>query len=138
MAPLPKTFLATFVCLGLCADDPTPIDFASLSDFTWVRGMSLPTHVTKLDRVKISITGFMARDGGDTGPVDYFLLINDACGCNGIPFLNEIVFCDMPPGQKTDILPGIVTVEGTLYVGEVVYDDVVTSLYNLDVDKITP
>lgn len=144
MRPATAIPLCALLCLGGVlpphhaqpVDDPKPVDFASLSDFKFVRGMKLPDHVTKLDKKKVRISGFMGRDGSGAGPVDYFMLINDACGCNGTPFLNEIVFCDMAQGTTTDIFPGIVTIEGTLYVGEVVEDGVVTSLYNLDVDRI--
>ncbi|MGE0143678.1 MAG: hypothetical protein AB7I19_11160 [Planctomycetota bacterium] len=137
MVPLTRFVLAAIACLAADADDPTEIDFASLSDFTWVQGMKLPEHVTKWNEKKVRISGFMERDGAGVGPVDYFMLINDSCGCEGTPMMNEIIFCDMPPGQQTDILPGVVTIEGKLFVGEVEEDGVVLSIYNFDVDRVT-
>lgn len=131
-----RNLLAVSVAFAPIVGDPTEVDFASLSDFDYREGMTLPAHVTKLDKKEIRISGFMAREAPGEGPVEYFLLINDACGCQGTPFLNEILFCAMPPGQKTDILPGTRTIVGTLYVGEIVEDDVVVALYCVDVDRI--
>lgn len=136
MLPFAKSLFAAALGLGLGSGDATPIDFSALSDFEFRPGMKLPEHVTKLDKQKVRIAGFMMRDGPDNGPVSYFMLVSDSCGCEGTPFLNELMFCDLEVGQTTEIHPGIVTVEGTLFVGEVVEDGVVTSLYNLDVDKV--
>ena len=121
---------------ALPAGDPIKTSFSVLSSFTYKEGMTLPKEVTDLDEKVVTISGSMQREVPGSNPVEQFLLVNDACGCNGTPFLNEIVFCDMAQGTTTDIFPGIVTIEGTLYVGEVVEDGVVTSLYNLDVDRI--
>lgn len=136
MRPLAKTVLAAAACFALVQDGVIAVDFASLADFKFEPGMKLPEHVTKLDKKKVRLTGFMMRDGGGDGPVEYFLLVSDQCGCEGMPFLNEVVFCDLESGKSTEVLPGLVTVEGTLFVGEVVDEGTTTSLYNLDVDRI--
>lgn len=138
MRPLSQYLLAAVLGFGVTRDEALPVDFAALSDFEFVQGMKLPEHVTKLHKKKVKLTGFMMRDGGGSGPVDYFLLVSDQCGCQGMPFLNEVVFCDLDPGKQIELLPGLVTVEGTIFVGEVVEDGVTTSLYNLDVDKVGP
>jgi len=131
-----RNLAALAVLLAPPGEDPIEVDFASLSDFDYREGMTLPAHVTRLDTKKIRISGFMRSEDGSNGPTEFFMLINDACGCAGTPFLNEIVFCAMPPGQKVDIEPGTVELTGTLYVGEVREDGVVISLYEMDVDTV--
>ena len=84
----------------------------------------------------MSISGCMQREVPGSNPVEQFLLVNDACGCNGTPKLNEVVFCTLPAGTTTDIKPGIVTVTGKLYVGEVKEDGVVVMVYQLDADTV--
>jgi hypothetical protein len=64
------------------------------------------------------------------------LIVNEACGCNGSPKLNEIVFCTLPDGVTMDIKPGIVSVTGTLYVGEEKEDGVVVMIYQMDADIV--
>ncbi len=116
--------------------EPTEVDFATISDYDYVEGMELPKEVTKYHEEEISISGFMRREDSGTGPVDFFMLINDACGCEGTPKLNEVIFCAMPSGESTEIKPGSVTVTGTIYVEEVLDDDIVVSIYNLDADTV--
>jgi hypothetical protein len=122
--------------LLLAAGDPTPVGFAVLAGFDWQEGMELPKEVTALDSKQVTIRGFMQREVPGSGPVNQFLLINDACGCNGTPKLNEIVFCTLPEGVTMDIKPGVVTVTGTFYVGETKEDDVVIMLYQMDADLV--
>lgn len=128
---------AFYLCLLACLPlDPTKVGFASLAGFDYTEGMTLPKEVTKLDEQTISISGFMRREVPGGGPVNSFLLINDGCGCNGTPKLNEIVFCTLPDGVKMDIKPGIVTVTGKLYVGESKEEGVVVMLYQMDADTV--
>jgi hypothetical protein len=117
-------------------DDPVAVDFATLSDFTYTEGMELPASVTKYDERQIVITGFMRRETDGSGEVEFFMLINGACDCDGTPKLNEILFCAMPEGETTKILSGTVKLTGTLYVGEEEEDGEVIGLYAMDVDKI--
>ncbi len=122
--------------LALAADEPEKTSFTVLAGFTYQEGMTLPGEVTKLDEKVVKISGFMRREFPGGGPVEQFLLINDACGCEGTPMMNEIVFCALPPGETTDIKVGLVSCTGKLYVGEVEEDGVVVMLYTMDVDKL--
>jgi hypothetical protein len=122
--------------LLLAADDPLKVGFAKLAGFDYQEGMKLPKEVTELDEKLVEIRGFMQRESPGSDPVNTFLLINDACGCNGTPKLNEIVFCTLPDGVTTDIKPGVVTVTGKLYVGEEKEDGVVIMIYQLDADTV--
>jgi hypothetical protein len=78
----------------------------------------------------------MRREVPGSGPLNAFLLVNDACGCTGTPKMNEIVFCSMPEGTTTEIKNGVVQVTGTLYVGEQKEEDEVIAIYVMDVDSI--
>ena len=129
--------LAAALCLCAARSaEAEEVDFATLSGFDYVEGMDLPSEVTDLDERTIRVPGFMNPEVDGEDDVEYFMLIDDACGCEGIPKLNEIIFCAMPEGETTDILSGTVFVEGTIYVGEQVEDGVVVSVYELDVDLI--
>ena len=116
--------------------EPEKVTWGTLAGFDWKAGDKLPDDVTKWDKKEVSVSGYMRREDDGAGETEYFMLINDACGCQGTPKMNEIVFCTMPEGEPTEILPGLVTVTGTLYVGEVKEDGAVVALYQLDVDKI--
>lgn len=133
-----KPSLAVLSCLLplLPPGEPEKTSFAVLASFDWQAGMQLPAEVTKLDQKVVEITGFMQRETPGSGPVNQFLLINDACGCNGTPKLNEIVFCALPAGTTMDVKTGVVKVTGTLYVGEVVEDGCVVMLYTMDADQV--
>ena len=117
-------------------EDPPSIGFSVLANFEFKPGMQLPESVTRYDGKLVQITGFMKREDGGDGEAEEFLLVNDACGCNGTPKLNEIVFCAMPEGQKAKIQAGVVKMTGTMHVAEEKDGDDVLSLYTFDVDKI--
>ncbi len=122
--------------LALPADDPIPVNFPTLSSFEYEEGMELPAEVTRLDSQRVEITGFMAREDGGSGPTDMFMLIDEACGCEGIPKMNEVIFCAMPDGEEINVEPGLVKIVGTLYVGEEIEDGVVISLYYMEVESV--
>lgn len=125
-----------FCSLACLPQDPPKVAFTTLAGFEYKEGMTLPAEVTKLDETVITVSGFMRREIPGGGPVNQFLLVNDACGCNGTPMLHEIVFCTLPDGVTTDIKPAIVSVTGKVYVGEVEEDGIVVMLYQMDADTI--
>lgn len=122
--------------LALPAGDPVKTSFSVLAGYDYKEGMTLPKEVTDLDEKVVQVSGFMQREVPGSNPVEQFLLINDGCGCNGTPKMNEIVFCTLPAGVTTDIKPGVVTVTGKLYVGEVKEDGVVVMIYQMDADVV--
>jgi hypothetical protein len=122
--------------LLLLGDEPKKTSFAVLSGFIWTEGMTLPKDVRALDNQQVDISGFMVREVPGSGPVNTFLLINDACGCNGTPKMNEIVYCALPDGVTMDVKPGIVHVVGKLFVGEQKEDGAVVALYSMDADTV--
>ena len=125
--------LGLLACLGT---DPLPVGFAKLAGFDYTEGMTLPKEVTELDEKVVEVRGFMRREVPGSEPVNAFLLVNDACGCNGVPKLNEIVFCTLPDGVTTDEKTGMCTVTGKLYVGEAKEEGVVVALYQMDADSV--
>lgn len=127
----------TTLLLAAPSGDPIPVNYPELSNFEYEEGMELPEFVTKYHEKKITISGFMkTEDGSIEGDVDYFILVNDACGCEGTPKLNEMIFCSMPEGQTTRLKPGNATVTGTLYVEEEIVDEIVVSLYSMSVESV--
>lgn len=122
--------------LLLASQDPIKTSFSVLASFDYKEGMTLPAEVTKLDEKVVTLSGFMMRETPGGSPVSQFMLINDACGCNGTPKMNEIVFCTLPDGVTMDIKIGIVTVTGKLYVGEEREDDAVVMIYQMDADSV--
>lgn len=120
----------------LLAQDPVPTNFAVLAGYEWTSGMELPAEVTGLDGKTVRVRGFMVREVPGSGPVSQFLLINDACGCNGTPKMNEIVCCALPEGQTMEMKNGVVEVTGTLWVGEQKEEDEVVAIYVLDADTV--
>jgi hypothetical protein len=122
--------------LAAVGAEPIAVGFAKLAGFDYQEGMTLPKEVTDLDEKEVAIRGFMQREVPGSSPVNSFMLINDACGCNGTPKMTEIVFCTLPDGVTMDIKPGVVTVTGKLYVGEAKEDGVVVMLYQMDADTV--
>lgn len=128
--------LAWLAPLFLLAQDPVRTNFAVLAGYEWTAGMELPAEVKALDGKPIRVSGFMVREVPGSGPVSQFLLINDACGCNGTPKMNEIVFCALPEGQTLEVKAGVVEVTGTLWVGEQKEEGEVVAIYVLDADSV--
>lgn len=125
--------LGLLACLG---NDPISVGFGKLAGFDYTEGMTLPTEVTGLHEKVVTVTGFMRREVPGSGPMNAFLLVNDACGCTGTPKMNEIVFCTLPDGVTTDEKTGLATVTGKLYVGEEKEEGVVVMLYQMDADSV--
>ena len=98
--------------------------------------MELPADVSGYNGKQVSVSGFMATEDGSEGDVEYFIIINDACGCEGTPKMNEMVFCVMPSGETTRLKDGRVTVTGKFHVSEEKEEGVVVSLYGLEVDSV--
>jgi hypothetical protein len=135
-----KTAILTILSLAMLplasSVEPPTVGFDVLASFDYEEGMKLPEEVTKHHEKKVTVTGFMATEDGSEGDVEYFIIINDACGCEGTPKLNEMVFCAMPEGETVKIKPGTAEVTGTLFVEEVKEDDVVVALYSMDVESV--
>ncbi len=128
--------LALILPMALLCQDPERTSFAVLAGFDFEPGMELPKEVQALDEKLVHLSGFMMRETPGSGPVNQFMLINDACGCTGTPKLNEIVFCALPEGVTIEMRTGVVSVIGTIYVGEQQEDGETVALYVMDADKV--
>jgi hypothetical protein len=124
------------VLLMTSSDDPRVIDFGVLASFEYREGMKLPSEVVGLDKKEVKISGFMRGENGATENLEFFMIVNEACGCAGEPKLNEVIFCAMPEGQRVNLSAAPVKVTGTLYVGEDKDGDYVSSLYRMEIRKI--
>lgn len=137
-----KTAILTILALLLLpsasvySSDPQELTFGILAGFDYKEGMTLPKEVSNYNRKQVRVSGFMATEDGSEGDVEYFIIINDACGCEGTPNMNEMVFCAMPEGKTTKLRDGRVMVTGTFYVSEEKEEGVVISLYGLEVDSV--
>jgi hypothetical protein len=134
---LPALLLAGVLATDTRRDDPIPIGFGLLASFDYQTGKALPDEIRRLDGRLVSVTGFMRSDDERTENIEWFVIINEACGCEGEPKLNEVLYCAMPEGQRTNVLPGSVKVTGILLVGEDKMDDgFVLSLYRMEVIRV--
>ena len=115
---------------------PRTVDFGLLASFEYREGMALPKGVTELDKKEVKVSGFMRGENGATEGLEFFMIVNEACGCAGEPKLNEVIYCAMPEGQKVNLSAAPVKVTGTMYVGEEKEGDYVTSLYRMEIQKI--
>jgi hypothetical protein len=129
--------ITILLILSVPPSEPEPVGFPVLAGYDYKVGMTLPKEVTDLDEKEVQIRGFMRREFPGSGPVNSFMLINDACGCNGTPMMNEIVFCTLPEDVNIPLKTGVVTVTGKLYVGEVLEDGDVILVYAMDADTVT-
>lgn len=116
--------------------EPEELNFGVLAGFDYEEGMDIPKEVANYDSKEVTISGFMATEDGSEGDVSYFIIINDACGCEGTPKMNEMIFCAMPTGETTKLKDGRVKVTGKFYVSEEIEEGVVVSLYGLEVDSV--
>ena len=91
--------------------------------------------IEELDKKEVRVSGFMRDENGATEGLEFFMIVNEACGCAGEPKLNEVIYCAMP-GQKVNLSAAPVKVTGTMYVGEEKDGDFVTSLYRMEIQKI--
>ena len=127
---------ALTAALALAVQDPEELSFTVLAGFTYTEGMPLPQEVLAYDEKVVTISGFMQREFPGGGPVNQFLLVNEACGCEGSPMMNEVVFCALPEDVTTEVVTSIVEVTGKLYVGEQKEEGIVIMLYTMDADSI--
>ena len=135
-----KTALLTFLALVVLPPggrvEPPTVGFDVLGSFDYEEGMELPEEVTQHHKKTVKVAGFMTTEDGSEGEVAYFIIVNDACGCEGTPKLNEVVFCAMPEDETVKIRPGITEVTGVLFAEEQKEDDVVIALYSMHVESV--
>jgi hypothetical protein len=98
----------------------------------------IPAWIQKLDGTHVTIQGFMVPfDVEEDGVKSFNLVKNIMMCCFGLaPQLNEMVLCDMTPGQKSEFFVNIpIDVSGILHVGEIRDHSYLIGLYRMDVEK---
>lgn len=101
----------------------------------------IPDSIKKLDKKKIAIRGFMVPTIVEVEGVRGFLLTRSRSLCcfGEMPEMNEWIEAELPEGKFTDFYSDVViTVYGTIDVGEQRDGGVVLSLYRMDVDEVVP
>lgn len=100
----------------------------------------IPSQIRELDRRKIVVRGFMVPIEIEEGRVKSFVLSNNRLFCCfGItPWLNEWISVRMPEGQTVQYVNDLlVTVYGTLSVGEEIDEGWVLSLFRMTADRVS-
>jgi hypothetical protein len=135
---------------------PNPAGFETLSAFKFtttdemVLGMGdalttsqeiaaqIPRSVKVLNEKEVAITGFMLPVKVNAGKVSEFLLLkNQSMCCYGAtPALNEYVSVRLAGSGVPVIMDQLITVSGTLHVGEMRDHRFLTGIYRLDGDKV--
>jgi hypothetical protein len=131
-----RAALVLGVLVAVSGQQPTAVQFSTLSKFDWQRGMKLPDKVRQLDGKKIAIVGFVRSEDGRAEDITDFWLIDQACDCEGTPKMNEMIWCTMPDGQKFANDGSPVEVVGSFEASEDVEGDYVLSLYRLKVTSV--
>ncbi len=110
-------------------EDPIELDLTELTGIEWEPGEDLPKSVTKYDKKKVIVGGYMhSSTKKDTST---FLLVSNACQCSGSPLVHHFVRVDLGD-EMTDFRPGFIEVIGTLSIGEKEDENgFVTSVYRL-------
>jgi len=136
------------------ADEALPIGFDVLSNFEFdpakigdpteaaaikTGNQMIPEAIRKLDGKKVVVGGFMLPLKLDHGVVTEMLLLkNQTACCYGVtPNLNEWVTVDIPKkyGLKP-LMDTVVYFTGTFRVGTKLEDGTVSSIYQMDADKM--
>ena len=98
----------------------------------------IPAWILKLDGTRVTVQGFMVPfDVEEDGVKSFNLVKNIMMCCFGLaPQLNEMVYCDMVPGQKAKFFVNVpIDVEGVIHVGEIREDGYLIGIYRMQVDK---
>ena len=114
------------------------ISFKRLTDYEFQSGMKLPREVAALDGKKIAIDGFVMQTGSDQNGLFEFCLINyfDGCCWGAFTSINQAITVEVDkPGVRIDEYQ-MVTVFGTLSVGERIRDGQTVDIYRMKADAI--
>jgi hypothetical protein len=98
----------------------------------------IPDSIKTLNEKEVSIDGFMLplrlRDGK---ACDFLLLKNQSMCCYGAtPAMNEYVIVRMAGSGVKPVMDRVITVSGTLHVGEIRENNSLAGIYQLDGDKM--
>ena len=109
----------------------------SLSTSLEISGQ-IPESVRALNEKQVSITGFMLPLTVNDGKATEFLLLkNQSMCCYGTtPAMNQYIMVRMAGGGVKPVMDRLVIVSGTLHVGEIRQNKLLTGIYRMDGDKV--
>lgn len=98
----------------------------------------IPPEVKIFDNKKVALTGYMIPVTTEGNNTTEFLLVRIPCSCcfGNPPKLNEVAMVKVPGKGVKEEMVKPVTVKGTLHVGTIRDDGVVTGLYRMDGDAL--
>lgn len=120
------------------------VDLKALGNFpfndTADNETAVPPLYRNLDGKKVLLIGQMYSDSAASATVDNFQLVYSIANCcfGGPPKVQERVFVHTPAGRKFPLYDGQANVYGTLHVRAIRDGGKVVSVYDMDVQKITP
>jgi hypothetical protein len=99
----------------------------------------IPKPIKDYDGKKVAVRGFMVPVSQERGGVKTFLLVRDQSLCcfGRMPRMNEWVSVQMKDNKPTRFISDqVITVFGTIHVGELVEKGVVLSVYRMDAEEV--
>ena len=123
-----------FVLGGAAVQEQDSLDLQTLIDATYEEGQPLPADIQKFDGKTVTLKGFMDNYTEEGSSV--FQLVSDACGCDGKTKINHFVEVTLTD-EVTGYRPELITISGTLSVGEILDDEgFVTSVYRIEAKTV--
>jgi hypothetical protein len=122
----------------------TYVDLKAMSTFTFDQANGtiddIPAKWRALDGAKVVLHGEMWQPTGAGPTVENFELVYSIAKCcfSGPPQIQHFVHAKAKPGAKLGYYQGTVEVKGTLHVNVKKDAGAVTSVYQLDVESVTP
>jgi len=100
----------------------------------------IPDAIRSLDKKAVAVRGFMMPLKLNAGLVtEFFLMRNRNSCCYGKPLqINELIYVRMEGAGVKSLMDRLLTVYGTLQVGEKLSDGNIISLYRLDGKEMEP
>jgi len=109
------------------------VDFDLLINIEYEEGRPLPSEVTRYDGKRVVVKGFM--ENSTTEGTNVFQLVTDGCGCDGNLKVYHFIEIDLGD-EVTGYTPDLLTITGTMSVGEIRDDGYVMSVYRIAADKV--
>jgi hypothetical protein len=103
------------------------------------KGVSIPDNIRQLNGTQVSVKGFMLPLKIDNGIATEFLLLKDQSLCcyGKTPKLNEWISVRMTGKGVKPVMDQPISVCGTLHVVGTAADGTLTSIYQIDCEKMT-
>ena len=113
--------------------EPARLPFLELGSFPYEEGMELPDGVTRWNRKSVVVTGYV-NPMNQTRNIRQFLLVKDRASCcfGKLPQMNHFIEVTLREGEAIHYTKELVTVRGTIQVGEVWEEEWLVSVYRME------